>query len=262
MKLVAILRIKDEILHIEKCLSRLTELVDEIIILDNGSTDGTLDIYPKFNKITEVLHTEGFDEGRDKILLLEAAKKKNPDWIMWLDGDEVFENHLNRNELDNYMNSSLNKVTFRLTNFWMDYRHVRIDGKFFQYSLHPRSRMWRNIDGSYFRDKKIHNGEIEGVTGPTFLSPYRLLHYGYVDIEKVSKKYDLYKKVDKVGNRTYEHIKPDAKVVCLPYIEFKSKELNYIFILSYKYVLTITYLIFRVFLKISLLIKNKLHSKN
>jgi len=89
MKIVAILRIKNEILVINKCLAKLSELVDEIIVLDNGSTDGTQNVYVNFPKITKILHTEGYDEGRDKVMLLDEARKTNPDWILWIDGDEV-----------------------------------------------------------------------------------------------------------------------------------------------------------------------------
>ena len=117
MKLVSILRIKDQIQTIDECLTKLSELVDEIIVLDNCSTDGTFDVYKKYPKIIEILQTVGFDEGRDKIMLLDAAKKRSPDWIMWIDADEVFEKHFTRTIIESYMNSSYNRITFRMCNF-------------------------------------------------------------------------------------------------------------------------------------------------
>jgi len=250
MKLVAILRVKNEILYIRKCLKRLSELVDEIIVLDNGSTDGTLEVYNDFPKLIQLLQTEGFDEGRDKIMLLEAAKERQPDWILWLDGDEVFEKSLTRDDLNKYMNSSANKISFRLINFWMNEQDVRYGGSYFLYSIYPRPRMWRNTEGSFFLDKKIHNGEIQGISGKEYLSPFRILHYGYVNKEKVERKYDLYKQVDKSGFRTYEHIRSDIKTFCLPYIEFNSRFLNNIYIHIYKYVLSFLHILYRLYLKI------------
>lgn len=35
MKLVAMLRVKNQILTIQECLDRLVELVDEIVVVDN-----------------------------------------------------------------------------------------------------------------------------------------------------------------------------------------------------------------------------------
>lgn len=250
MKLVAILRIKDEILYIERCLKRLSELVDEIIVLDNGSTDGTLDVYPFFSKIVQIIKTEGFDEGRDKIMLLEAAKKQNPDWIMWIDGDEEFEEALDRSVLEKYMNSKYNKILFRMCNFWLSEKYFRIDDKYFGYTLHPQRSMWRNDESAYFRDRSIHNGDIYGVSKPHFISPYRIKHYGYVNADKMRKKYNLYTQVDVSKTRSYEHLNPDAKTVRIPYWSFKNVFLNRIYIELYKIVISITHLIYRGFKKI------------
>jgi len=250
MKLIAILRIKDEILNIERCLTRLTELVDEIVILDNGSTDGTLDVYPKFPKVIEILHTIGFDEGRDKIMLLDAAKKRNPDWILWTDGDEVFESSLNRNILNKYMQSKYNRVMFRMCNFWLSEELYRIDGKYFQYTLHPQRSMWRNAESAYFQNRHIHNGDIAGVPKPYYISPYRLKHFGYVNEEKMRKKYNLYKDVDAGGSRTYEHLNPDIAVLRVRYISFKNPIFNCIFIYVNKYMLTGVHIVYRVWRKI------------
>ena len=54
MKLIGIMHVKDAIRTIEECLEKLSSLVDEIIIVDNGSTDGTLETYKKFSKIAKL----------------------------------------------------------------------------------------------------------------------------------------------------------------------------------------------------------------
>ena len=74
MRLIAILRIKNGLPFVEECLSKLSELVDEIIVLDNGSTNSTLDIYKKFKKIVTILFTKNYHESRDQNMLLRAAK--------------------------------------------------------------------------------------------------------------------------------------------------------------------------------------------
>jgi hypothetical protein len=132
----------------------------------------------------------------------------------------------------------------------MDARRVRLDGIFFRSAINTRTRMWRNMEGTYFHDKKIHNGEINGVPGARYLSPYRLLHYGYVDSEKVAKKYSLYSSVDTSGNRSYEHIKEDASVFCLPYVEFKNKKIHIMFLYLNKYFLSGIQQFARVYYKI------------
>jgi len=75
------LRAKDWILFIEKWLGRMENLVDKIVIVDNGSTDGTYEIIKSHPKVTMLEQTEGFHEGRDRIMLLKMAKSRNPDWL-------------------------------------------------------------------------------------------------------------------------------------------------------------------------------------
>jgi glycosyltransferase involved in cell wall biosynthesis len=250
MKITAILRIKDEILYGSRCLEKLSELVDDIIVLDNGSTDGTLEMYKKFPKIKKVLQTVGFDEGRDKCLLLEEAKKDNPDWILWTDADEVFENNFTRQDIDRYMSSGFNRIVFRMCNFWLSESHCRYDGEWYLYSLHPQRSMWRNLPETYFVNKKIHNGDIQGLSGKSFLSPFRLKHFGYSNRDKIKKKYETYIKEDTSGTRSYSNINPDAPAKTFYFREYKNQLANLFYIQFYKLLLNILWVIERLRLKI------------
>ena len=239
MKLVAILRVKDEILCVRDCFSKLSELVDEIVILDNGSTDGTIEAFDKFDKIVKIIHTEGYHEGRDKCLLLEEAKKRNPDWILWIDGDEIFEKNFTRSVIDEYMESKYNKILFKLCHFWLSKEYFRINGPLFAYTVGPQRSMWRNAPDTHFSSRKMHNGDIRGINGPFYVSPYRLKHYGCVNKEKMKEKYDRYKAVDDTGERNYEHMNPDARAIRLKFREFDNYFVNLIYISIYKYITNI-----------------------
>ena len=238
MKLVAILRVKDEILVIEECLNKLSSLVDEIIILDNGSTDGSLDIYKSFPKIVKILNTVGFHEGRDKRILLQEAKTRNPDWITWIDGDEIFEKNLTRSVLEKYMNSSYNKVDFKLCHFWLNKKRIRIDGTYFAYTVGSQRSMWRNLSGTSFSNKNIHNGNIRGVYGKNYISPYRLKHYGCINREKLQEKYERCLREDQEGKRNYpkKNFDANASVITIKFLEFDNPKYNYIYIQFYKYI--------------------------
>lgn len=251
MKLAAILRIKDQILTIDECLTKLSTIVDLIIVLDNGSTDGTLEAYKKFPKVVKVLHTTEFDEGRDKIMLLDEAKKTDADWILWIDADEIFENHFTREVAESYMRSKYNRITFRMCNFWMNKKDCRYDGNYFLYTLHPQRSMWRNMPSAYFKNLKIHNGDIQGVSGPTLISPYRLKHYGYADPKKALEKMTLYQKVDPNGTRDYDtliHTRHPYRT--FRFYEFSSCFLNRLYIAYYKGACTFLWLGVRVWKKL------------
>ncbi|MHB0978203.1 MAG: glycosyltransferase [Minisyncoccota bacterium] len=256
MKLVAILRIKDQMLTIDACLSKLSDLGDEIVVVDNGSTDGTLEAYKKYPKVVKVLETVGFDEGRDKIMVHEEAKKRNPDWILWIDGDEVFENHLTRKILDDYMRSKYNRVTFRMCNFWLSEERCRYDSEYYLYTLHPQRSMWRNIESAYFKNLVIHNGDIQGVPGKAYISPYRIKHYGYVYKQKIEDKIKIYKEADKGDKRDYDHtLAGMVDYKTFRFFEFKDRIINLIYIYFYKHLCNLLWLFERVRIKIAKLLK-------
>ena len=75
---------------LRECLDSLREF-DEIILLDNGSSDETLTIARKFNATygNLVIHTSGFiGFGALKNLAVSYARN---DWIFSIDSDEVLE---------------------------------------------------------------------------------------------------------------------------------------------------------------------------
>lgn len=250
MKLVAILRIKDQILTINDCFLKLSEIVDEIVVLDNGSTDGTLEVYSQFPKVITILHTVGFDEGRDKILLLEEAKKRNPDWILWIDADEIFENHFTREVAEAYMNSNYNRIVFRMCNFWLSHTQCRYDSEYYLYTLHPQRSMWRNVDSAYFKNLVIHNGDIQGVPGKPYLSPYRIKHFGYADKKKIEDKLKIYREADKNKSRDYDKTSPDLPYKTFTFYEFNSAFGNFLYIIFYKYFLNFLWIVERLRLKL------------
>jgi len=77
--------VKNEQANLVRCLSSVKAVVDEIIVVDTGSTDRTRDIAAAFGaKVFEVPWRDDFSEARN--VSLEKATGK---WILVLDADEV-----------------------------------------------------------------------------------------------------------------------------------------------------------------------------
>ncbi|MFC0323768.1 glycosyltransferase [Gallibacterium melopsittaci] len=81
--------VKNSAKYLEQVLSALTQF-DEIVLLDNGSTDNTLELAQKFNNVV-IKHSPFIGFGPLKNLAAEYAKN---DWILNIDSDEVLPNAL------------------------------------------------------------------------------------------------------------------------------------------------------------------------
>ncbi|MFM9282412.1 glycosyltransferase [Paenibacillus jiagnxiensis] len=78
-----IVRNEEEVL--ENCLNSVADLVDEIIIVDTGSTDRTKDIAKRFNaRIFDYTWTDHFADARNF-----AFQQATQAYILWLDADDV-----------------------------------------------------------------------------------------------------------------------------------------------------------------------------
>lgn len=77
--------VKDEEDVIGRCLESVKDIVDEIIIVDTGSTDRTKEIVSQYtDKVFDFEWVEDFSKARNF-----SFSKATKDYIMWLDADDV-----------------------------------------------------------------------------------------------------------------------------------------------------------------------------
>ncbi|MCL2017435.1 MAG: glycosyltransferase family 2 protein [Alphaproteobacteria bacterium] len=100
--------VKDEEKAIGRCLDCVKDIVDEIVIIDTGSTDKTVEIVSKYTD--KVYHFEWIDD-------FAAARnfsfsKATKDYVMWLDADDCLteENRKKLLELKRTLNPEIDTV--------------------------------------------------------------------------------------------------------------------------------------------------------
>lgn len=98
--------VKNEEKHIEKCLKSLVNQVDEIVIIDTGSTDKTIEISKQYTqKIYKIRWENNFSKARN--YSIKFALKK---YILIIDADEFLDKKINIKEILNTKNADLYKV--------------------------------------------------------------------------------------------------------------------------------------------------------
>ena len=79
--------VKNEERSLSRTLESVKELVDEIIIVDTGSKDSTIDIAKSFN--AEIFHFDWIDDF--SAARNESLKYANREWVLILDADEILD---------------------------------------------------------------------------------------------------------------------------------------------------------------------------
>lgn len=218
-RIIALYRIKNEARWIEQSLKSATEICDEIIILNDGSTDETVEICESFAQVVTIHSQKNlpFDETRDKNTLLGMALKRNPDFILILDGDEIIMSNSKQRlfyEL-NILHPNTNVFEFRSLYVWDKPNQFRCDGvynniwikKLFRLKNQPENLRFAETDFLGNAHCTAIPDNLIGIE-QSVRSKVSILHYGYYDEELRLQKFNFLNKLDpnNVDFDGYKHI--------------------------------------------------------
>lgn len=192
--------------YLKQVLEHARQYIDNAVIIDDASSDNTVKLCREALKdipltLVELKDSEFGNEYLLRRRQWEETIKTNPDWILALDADEVFEediimtikNLINQTEYDVYC--------FRLYDFW-DEEHYRED-RFWQAHLHYRPFLIRYLPGFPYRWRETaqHCGRLPGnILDLSYAnSSLRVKHFGWLREEDRKTKYERYMKFDPDG---------------------------------------------------------------
>ncbi|WP_019912697.1 glycosyltransferase family 2 protein [Paenibacillus sp. HW567] len=175
--------VKNEAASLKRCLESAAPYVDEMIIVDTGSTDGTLDVARMFTtSVISCPWNGSFSEARNQGVALATG-----DWILWLDADEVL-------ECD--QDPRLLKELTGGHELLLSVRTIHYTGKEANpaeaYQL-AQTRLFRNHSGFkfiYSIHEMLNAEEIMERSGRLILPPIvpvSIHHYGYMDNARKNK---------------------------------------------------------------------------
>jgi (heptosyl)LPS beta-1,4-glucosyltransferase len=198
---------KNEEKNIARCLASLF-FADEIIIVDSGSTDKTIEIAKKFANV-EVIHAKwnGFVENK-KIGINRASHN----WILWVDADEEVPK-----DLAQEWKSRISQEPFHETAAIDIPRKTFFLGHWVRHSGWYPNRITRffHKNRAYLSDHILHEGVLikKGYIVENFKTD--LLHYSYTSL------YQYFDKMNQYGLAGAKEIARKRKLVFLPQIFFQ-----------------------------------------
>ena len=165
--------VKNEAHHLAQCLDTVTAWVDEIVILDSGSTDATQQIAEQYGaKFYQNTDWPGFGKQRQL-----AQQYVTSDYVLWLDADERVTPEL-RQSIQSAITQDAPNTAYKIPRLSEIFGHkIRHSGWYPDYVI----RLYRK-DFAHYGDQLVHekvelpaNANIQKLQGD-------LLHYTYQNI--------------------------------------------------------------------------------
>ena len=211
--------VKNEEKHLSRCLSSVKDVVDEIVVVDTGSTDKTLEIAESFG--AKIFHFEWIDDFSAARNF--ALSKSNGDWILYLDADE----ELNSDcipELKNYLTGEPSGI----------YCTIKSNGSITtSRSVIRYPRLFPNDVRIKFAGK-VHEQIIESLNEnkiPVIDSDIEIIHYGYAVgeeslTEKKKRNLSLLLADENKQTNTYSKLKLIQTLISLEKFDEAESRLN------------------------------------
>ncbi|MBF8263352.1 MAG: Glycosyltransferase involved in cell wall biosis [Parachlamydiales bacterium] len=193
--------------YLRRVLEKARMYIDEAVIIDDASTDRTPEICQEVLQNVKLhLIKNSVSKFGNEVLLRkqqwEETIKTNPQWILNLDADEMFENKFKHEVKNLIAMPNADAFFFRLYDFWSE-KHYRSDRFWCAHQAYRWLFLLRYQPDAPVRwpDSAQHCGRFPILP---FQCPkkssLRIKHYGWANEEDRLAKYNRYKKLD-----------PDAK---------------------------------------------------
>ena len=190
-------------------LQQIVPIIDEAVIVDDASTDNTPELYKdiltkaaKPFRIVQNTKTGFDDEVNLRKQAWDLAVADNPDWMLFLDADEIFEEKA-ETELRLLLDDPRwDFYAFRLYDFW-DASHYRDDPNWQAHNFYRPFLVRYQFNFDYqWCNQPLHCGRLPVNINalPGTISKLRIKHLGWSSPEDRKRKYDFYMTRDPGGN--------------------------------------------------------------
>jgi glycosyltransferase involved in cell wall biosynthesis len=179
--LAAIIITYNEASNLEDCLTSLQGLVQQIVVLDSGSTDATLQIAHRFGAIVKST-TQWCGFGHQKNLALDLA---TTDWVLSIDADERLSPEL-AHEIQSVLTRPNPAQCYAMPRLsWYCGRFIRHSGWYPDFVERLFLRGTARFSDDLVHERLLYAGEAARLQ-------HHLVHYSFRDFSQVLQKLDRY----------------------------------------------------------------------
>ncbi|QGU00165.1 hypothetical protein SYNTR_1571 [Candidatus Syntrophocurvum alkaliphilum] len=218
-KIVCICQIYNELIkgNLERFVKYINPLVDALVVYDDGSTDGSYEyMLTQTPYVIRGSKNDFVNEMSHKQILLEEALKLSPDFILWLDADEVLTTD-DKEKIQSLCalcdEKDVDGLVFHELNLWRSNTWRRID------SLYDSGwfvRLWRVTPNMQF--EKPRPGLHQRPYPPSIRRLYwsdsvKVLHYGFSSKQRLAHKYLVYQAHGQKGYEMLDRLISEEQLV-------------------------------------------------
>ena len=198
-KIICICQIYNELEkgNLKRFIKYVKPFIDEFVFYDDGSIDGSYEYIS--NHTPHVIRgneNDFINEKAHKQLMLERALQLNPDFILWLDADEVLTANAKTRlqELCRYCEEkNLDGIRLQEVNIWRSHSWKRVDSG---YNSGQFVRLWRVTPDLKYEclEPGLHQKPYpSSITKIQTIWDLKVLHYGFSSKKRLAYKYLTYK---------------------------------------------------------------------
>ena len=207
-KIIALIPMRNEEIMIGQCLKGLAPLVDEIIILNDCSTDNSIPIIESLAQechVTEIIHKKEWyrDEPGDRNSLLNAGRAHGGKYFIVIDADEMFTSNCLDN---NFLKSRIlalqpgDILTLNWIQLWRSVDYYRFDDSVWTYNYKPI--IFCDDGQAYYSSAFIHTpripGNLKGKNYTLYGYTHGLMHFQFVNFDNVTIKHCWYRCMERI----------------------------------------------------------------
>jgi len=167
--------VKNEEANLPRALTSIRGVADELIVVDTGSKDRTMEIARNFGaKVFHFDWCDDFSAARN-----ESLKHATKDYILWLDGDDEFQSN-HSGELREILKKNRGKAFHFLVQLLFENRK----DEYYQVRMFPRRK-------DVLFEGRVHeqpNYSLRRSGIPTLATQLRIVHHGYNNANNIVPK--------------------------------------------------------------------------